>query len=291
MFQTRNRYLAAIFRSGVTMLVVGLLTGSSALSCPPHPSLLEARAAAKAAGKTVCSLPSTSDMHARGINLPEDCFGLKKDGRNVLQSATAATPFRILAILVDFDDNVTQTNASFFDTLVFGPGTGTVNDYFDEISYGTIDLITVNLPSSMGWERAPQTYAYYVDGQYGMGAHPNNSQGLVEDLVDAVDPVIDFSNYDNDGNGYVDILLVIHSGTGAELSGNANDMWSHKWGIDPRLTGDGVSVSTFTVQPDIRRHDLRCLLPRVASRLRFAGPVRHRQQFGRYRQVGYYVLR
>lgn len=252
MYKTGISMMSRMLRSGLVILIAGLLSSGNVISSPPNPSLLEARAAAKAAGLSLSPLPNLADMHARGIDLPEDCFGLKKDGRKVLQSPAAVTPFRILAILVDFDDHVTQTNTSFFDTLVFGPGTGTVNDYFDEISYGTIDLVTVNLPSSIGWNRAPQTYAYYVDGQNGMwGDHPNNSQGLVEDLVDAVDPLVDFSDYDNDDNGYVDILLVIHSGTGAELSGNANDMWSHKWGIDPRLTGDGVYVSTFTVQPEL----------------------------------------
>ncbi|MCD6250171.1 MAG: M6 family metalloprotease domain-containing protein [candidate division Zixibacteria bacterium] len=250
MIRTKMDIMSGMLRTSLIILIAGLLCSSNAISSPPHPSLLEARGAAKAAGQSLSPLPNLADMHARGINMPEDCFGLKKDGRNALLGATAATPFRILAIVVDFSDHVTQTGASFFDTLVFGPGTGTVDDYFDEISYGTIDLVSVNLPSSMGWERAPQTYAYYVNGSYGTGPWPNNSQKLVEDMVDAVDPVVDFSNYDNDGDGYVDILLVIHSGTGAEYSGNANDMWSHKWGINRRLTGEGVYVSAFTVQPE-----------------------------------------
>ncbi len=261
MSTTTRTIMTRMLRSCLVILIAGLLSSGSALSSPPYPGLVEARAAAKAAGQSLSPLPNLQDLHARGINTPEDCFGLKTDGRNILQGATAATPFRILAILVDFSDNVTQTGASFYDTLVYGPGTGTVNDYFDEISYSTIDLVTVNLPSSLGWNRAPQTYAYYVDGQYGIdGTYPNNSQKLVEDLVDAVDPVVDFGNYDNDGNGSVDILLVVHAGTGAELSGNANDMWSHKWGINQRMTGEGVYVSTFTVQPEfwLSSGDMTC---------------------------------
>jgi immune inhibitor A len=125
-----------------------------------------------------------------------------------------------------------------------------VHDYFDEISYAQIDLVTVNLPSALGWKRAPQTYAYYVNNQYGYGPYPQNSQRLVENLVDAVDAQVNFSNYDNNGDGYVDVMLVIHAGTGAELTRNAADMWSHKWGITPKMTGDGVYVSSYTVQPE-----------------------------------------
>ena len=250
MNQTLKRYLVRILRYSAVVLAVASLTDNTALACPPHPSLLEARAAAEAAGETVCRLPSTSEMHARGIGLPEDAFGLNPTGKGSRGQAATAGPFRILCLLVDFSDHTAQVATSFFDNHVFGTGTGTVHDYFDEISYGLIDLVTVNLPSSIGWTRAPQTYAYYVDNQYGMGSYPQNSQGLVEDAVDAVDALVDFSVYDNDSDGYVDILLVVHTGTGAELSGNAADMWSHKWGINRRLTGEGVYVSAFTVQPE-----------------------------------------
>ena len=55
-------------------------------------------------------------------------------------------------------------------------------------------------------------------------------------------PVVDFSQYDNDGDGYVDTLLVIHAGTGAEWSTNVNDMWSHASSI----TNMGGTAPTWT---------------------------------------------
>jgi immune inhibitor A len=251
MSKIQKTFTTGMLRSALVILMVGLLAGS-VTAMPPHPSLLESRAAAKAAGQSLSALPDLDDLHARGIDTPEDCFGLKKDGRTPQAGAAAATPFRILAILVDFSDKVAQTNATFYDNMVFGAGTGTVNDYFDEISYATVDLVTVNLPSSVGWNRAPGTLASYLSGgNYGMGAYPNNSQKLVQDLVDAVDPVVDFNNYDNDNDGYVDLLLVIHAGSGAELTGNANDMWSHKWGVPGvKVTGEGKYVKNYTVQPE-----------------------------------------
>ncbi|UCC45133.1 MAG: M6 family metalloprotease domain-containing protein, partial [Candidatus Zixiibacteriota bacterium] len=116
---------------------------------------------------------------------------------------------------------------------------------------GQLDIVTVNLPSTIGWTRAPQTYAYYVDGQRGIGTYPTNSQGLIEDLVDLVDGSVDFSQYDNDFDGDVDILLVIHSGTGAELSGLDTDIHSHKWSLPwPGVNKDGVNVYSYTIQPE-----------------------------------------
>jgi immune inhibitor A len=158
--------------------------------------------------------------------------------------------FKILIILVKFPDKNSQVQSSFFDTLGFQDSFGSIKHYYREISYQTLDLVTVNLPSTTGWYQAPQNYSYYVDGQYGLyGTYPHNSQKLIEDLVDMANPDIDFSQYDNDSDGFVDGLVVVHSGTGAELSGSTNDMWSHKWAVSPRLK-DGVYIYDYSIQPE-----------------------------------------
>jgi immune inhibitor A len=145
-------------------------------------------------------------------------------------------------------------NTPFFDSLIFSTDGTTVADYFSDASYGQIDLVTVNLPSSVGWSRAPQPYSYYVDSGFGLDSpYPNNSQGMVQDLVNLVDPQVDFSQYDNDGDGVVDVVMVIHSGPGAELSGDPNDIWSHQWGI-PATRLDNVWISKYTVQPEYWRN-------------------------------------
>jgi immune inhibitor A len=164
----------------------------------------------------------------------------------------------LLVIMVDFTDNAaTVTNLTVFDNLVFAApvaGRGSVRDYFDEVTYGQVTIATVNLPSTTGWQGAPQTYAYYVNGQYGWGGYPQNAGRMVEDLIPMVDPLVDFSNYDNDGDGWVDTLLVIHAGTGAEFSTSVNDIWSHASSIS--LMGgtaqqwDGVWVDNYVTTPE-----------------------------------------
>ncbi len=196
-------------------------------------------------------------LHARGLCSPAKVNAVatvmkrvqalrKANGPN---SAPTATTFRALAILVDFSDKTSSVTAPFFDTMLFSTNSGTVRDYYSEVSYGQLDLITVNMPSALGWNRAPKTYSYYVNGQNGTGAYPQNTQKLCEDIVDQVDPLVNFSVYDNDGNGTVDVLIIIHAGTGAEFSGSSNDIWSHKWGINPRFK-DGVTISDYTIQPE-----------------------------------------
>ncbi|MBU0983173.1 MAG: M6 family metalloprotease domain-containing protein [candidate division Zixibacteria bacterium] len=231
--------------------VVFCLVAGPVPAAPPHPDLVETRNAELAAGKTTQRLPSTASLHALGIDAPSEAdFSLADYVSKTSPGAPQAVDFRALAILVDFSDNVATAPATYFDSMIYNSNQGTVRHYFSEISYAQIDFVTVNLPSALGWQRAPQTYDYYVDGQYGLyGTYPQNSQGLVVDLVDAVDPVVDFSLYDNDLDGFVDILLVVHAGSGAELTGDSTDFWSHKWGIPARLR-DGVYIQNFTVQPE-----------------------------------------
>jgi immune inhibitor A len=216
---------------------------------PPHPNLLDKVAAGKVSPPYFMS--HLEQVHDRGICTGENAY--KHNVDNNLNPAER-TPvfggqFKVLAILVQFSDHPSSVAATFFDSLLFDTAGVSVADYYDEVSYGQLDIVTLNLPSSVGWQTAPQTYAYYVNGQNGTGSYPQNTQKLVEDLVDMVDPVVDFSQYDNNQDGYVDVLIVIHSGTGAEFSGSNDDIWSHKWSIVPRYK-DGVYISDYTVQPE-----------------------------------------
>ncbi|MEW6049759.1 MAG: M6 family metalloprotease domain-containing protein [Candidatus Zixiibacteriota bacterium] len=236
---------ARIVVSSLIALTCGLTSG---YAMPPHPGGSGSDAAPKV--QESYYVQHLDELHARGVCSADDFFLNNTAAKLTDGKAPAITgPFRVLAILVEFSDDTNKVAATYFDSLVFGTTGSTVKNYFSEVSYTQLDLLTVNLPSALGWRTAPQTYAYYVGGAQGLGSYPNNSQKLVEDLVDQVDPVVNFANYDNDGDGYVDVLLVIHAGTGAEFSGSANDIWSHKWAISPR-SKDGKFISDYTVQPE-----------------------------------------
>ncbi|HOP06742.1 MAG TPA: M6 family metalloprotease domain-containing protein [candidate division Zixibacteria bacterium] len=227
-----------------------MILSTVAVASPPHPDLVEQIKSGQKAEPYF--LKNLSAMRTKGINSPErfePFAGTFAASKTVVKSPEDVTTFKVLAILVQFGDNTSQVSAEFFDSLIFDEAGYTVHDYYSTVSFGQIDLVTVNLPSVAGWQTAPQPYAYYVDGQNGTGSYPNNTQKLVEDMVDAVNASVDFSEYDNDNNGTVDVLIVIHSGTGAEYSGSDDDIWSHKWAIIPKYV-DGVWVSDFTIQPE-----------------------------------------
>ncbi|MDD4052372.1 MAG: M6 family metalloprotease domain-containing protein, partial [candidate division Zixibacteria bacterium] len=67
--------------------------------------------------------------------------------------------------------------------------------------------------------------------------------------VDLADADVDFSQFDNNGDGTVDGLFVIHAGTGYEESGNDCEIHSHQWSITSRYH-DGVRISPYSIEPE-----------------------------------------
>ncbi len=185
--------------------------------------------------------------------VPELATKLAEDLAKV-QAARPADPANtddLLLILVTFSDHPADTAAhppSAYDDLMFSHGvlpTGSLAEYYEEISYGVFSpagTVTV-------WIEAPEPYSYYTNGNYGFGGYPNNSQGLLEDCVELLDPMLDFSQFDNNGDGYAEGIFLVHAGPGAEETGDPNDIWSHAWYYSV-ATDDGVSTGRYSVEPE-----------------------------------------
>jgi immune inhibitor A len=160
----------------------------------------------------------------------------------------------VLVALVDFNDNVHTVTPTFFDSLVFAPpvsGRGSVRDYYGEISYGQVDVVTLNLPSGLGWRSAVSNYAYYVNGNYCEGNYPQNCEKLAEEVIDALHLVgVDFSNYDNNHDGFAESVIILHAGPGAEFTGNPNDVWSHSSVLPNPRSYDGVTIRNYIMVPE-----------------------------------------
>ena len=117
---------------------------------------------------------------------------------------------------------------------------GSVTDYFDDMSNGTytpqFDVVgpyKLNHPS-----------LYYGKGE------KDNTQALVIDACKAVDKDVDFSEYDADGDGMVDLVYIIYAGYPASMSGNPNDIWP-KSGTGSFGTYDDKQVSRFGVHAEL----------------------------------------
>ncbi|MFZ1947201.1 MAG: M6 family metalloprotease domain-containing protein [bacterium] len=160
--------------------------------------------------------------------------------------------YKALLILIKFSDLPSVFSRASFDSMAFlGWTTGTIAQYYAEVSYNQLQLSGVTL----GWYTASQTRNYYGNAQKGWGTYPQNVAKLVEEAVDAAEAAgCDFSQYDNDGDGIAESIFIVHSGEGCETSLNTNDIQSHISKISSMggtaRTYDGVTVDTYACCPE-----------------------------------------
>jgi M6 family metalloprotease-like protein len=125
-------------------------------------------------------------------------------------------------------------------------GTGSFRDFYEEISYDQFHPeATVD-----GWYMAENNHDYYG---YNQGF--TYAVELVRKAVDEAEAAgMDFSQFDNDGDGWVDALNIVHAGPGAE-EGDQSNIWSHKWSLsaaDLAVQYDGVWIDSYTINPEIQ---------------------------------------
>jgi immune inhibitor A len=165
-------------------------------------------------------------------------------------TASSVDTLKPLVICVEFPDNPHTYETGNFTTLLFSKDyvvpTGSFRDYYLENSYGKHDPQGGVYGS---WVTVLHDYSYYVGDDYGTQTIPPNSKDLVLDVINEIDPYIDFSDYDYNGDTYLDGLMIVHAGPGAEETGSHDDMWSHRWSISQEIM-DGVIISSYTIQPE-----------------------------------------
>lgn len=155
-----------------------------------------------------------------------------------------------LVILANFSDTTPTYSQADFNGLFNTPGyssngaQGSMWDYYNEASYGNINLET----TASVWVTLPHTMAYYgANDAYGNDVKPRE---MVTDAIAALDATgFNFAPYDTDHDGWIDAFAVTHQGRGEEAGGGVNTIWSHKWSIST-VTVDGVKISTYYTAPE-----------------------------------------
>lgn len=150
-------------------------------------------------------------------------------------------PIRIPVILIDYPDYPHQYLPEDFEEIIFSPypelaPLGSVRDYYSEVSNGSLHLYG----EVYGWYTADKSKAFYAQDEF----------ELVREAISKADKDIDFSLYDNNDDGVVDMIIVIHEGMGRELSGDQLDIWSFQSRLFDYATNDGVTADLFTIQPE-----------------------------------------
>jgi M6 family metalloprotease-like protein len=158
---------------------------------------------------------------------------------------------KLLMVLIQYPDRAfTFTKADFSNLMNtqdynMNGALGSVRDFFLEMSYGQFDVTT----DVVGIYTASQNMAYYgTDGAD--GSHDTNSNELMNEAITAADADVDFSQYDNDGDGTVDGVYIVYAGYGQASSGIANTIWPHAGGISGQIF-DGKTISKYSCSNEL----------------------------------------
>lgn len=161
---------------------------------------------------------------------------------------------RIPVLLVEFSDSTfkfTDPKSVFNDylnasevTANMGHNYGSVRQYFSDMSFGKFTpQFDVYGPYNLGQPLA----------RYGKGNSSNEHMDyLLADACTAADDDVDFSQYDSNGDGYIDLIYIIYAGYSQSISGNSTDCIHPKSGTTSvSKSFDGKKVARYGVNNEL----------------------------------------
>ncbi|MBO5805413.1 MAG: M6 family metalloprotease domain-containing protein [Tidjanibacter sp.] len=143
----------------------------------------------------------------------------------------------MLVILVEYTDikfSIENPQAKFHDLLnqpdySEDGGTGCAADYFKDASNGEFEpVFDVVGPFCLSENR------FFYGGNVG-GEDQAPAYQAMEACNLADSAGVDFSKYDNDGDGKLDLVFVVYAGHNPAEGGPADAVWPHKWDIMPGI--------------------------------------------------------
>ena len=165
------------------------------------------------------------------------------------RAAMDAYPLNIaprgLVILVNFADVAFETEKAEMDSMLTGKNytrnysytyrnkkynitsQGSARQYFEDASFGQYNpQFDVVGPVTVSKEMS-----YY--GQNNAYGSDKYAERMIEEACKLADTEcnVDFSQYDNDEDGYVDFVFVIYAGYGEADGGASNTIWPHAWNL------------------------------------------------------------
>lgn len=181
---------------------------------------------------------------------------MKANAANAAAANNVDGESQYLVILVNFADCGFQYKNEDFETWLNEPGystnggTGSVKDYWRDNSMGQfVPNFTVVGPYTLS-----QNQLYYAGNAEDTGEDANPRAMIKEacQLAKKANPDLDFSRYDNDGDGFVDNCYVIYAGYSEASTANGDDMWPHSWTMgDDVFEIDGVKIDEYSCSAEL----------------------------------------
>lgn len=176
----------------------------------------------------------------------------EKNKKKALKSFTTNRP-KLLVVLVNYTDvSFTDDNADRFKHQIQDSNytsynyTGSVRDYFADQSFGTIDpQFEVYGPITL-----PKSRSYYAKNGN------ENAWQMARDAVKIIDTMynVDFSEFDNDNDGVVDLVHVIYAGIGSNSTNQKDSqVWPHMYYFSGNITLDGKTFNRYACSSELTK--------------------------------------
>lgn len=162
-----------------------------------------------------------------------------------------------IVILAQFKDvPFTFTREDFVEMLTKkdyseNGATGSAIDYFNaqfngrvEFSFDVSEIVTL-----------PKARSYYGKNYNNIDGNDFKPAEMIAAACTLADAEIDFSRYDDDGDGEVDNVFVFYAGADEAQVGDPDLIWSHAWyikdGADINLTLDGKVINRYACSSEL----------------------------------------
>ena len=185
----------------------------------------------------------------------------EEEGQYHRRAAITSGVLKNLVVPFRFSDHTSRALPSRSDLTVLmnnvGPAsqcpTGSVRDVYLQSSFNQLDIQS----TVVEWVTLDFTEAYCANGNSGLTTR------IHECLTNALDKAaaagVNFGEYDEDNNGFIDGITFFHSGYAAEWGGNdafgtnrSDRIWSHKWAIyTTNWNNNGVRVYEYHINPSL----------------------------------------
>ena len=183
---------------------------------------------------------------------------MRTGGQMRLQASDASGADKAgLVILVQFagqNENFKSSVKSFVSMLTqdgysSNGATGSAKEYFDkqfggkyDFSFDVTDVVTVS-----------QKRSYY--GENDSEGNDKRAHKMIMEACELADDKVDFSRYDQDGDGEVDNVFVFYAGLDEASGASEEHIWAHSWyikdGADEELVLDGVVINRYACASEL----------------------------------------
>jgi M6 family metalloprotease-like protein len=268
---SRPAFLAALVVLGAAIVPSGLLAQRPAREWEPRgfdfrpEGVWRARARRVAESRRAAMRRGDFSSLNGAIGAARTRPALVAGGAGATSPLAVTGVLKVPVLLVRFKntDTTTLRDTALYDSLLLGaaPPSGrayTVRTFYEEMSQGLFSVQGVVI----GWIALDSSDSWYAGGGTcdGLCFSAHIAQ-LIREAVTKAGPTVDWSQFDSDGDGVVDLVWLIQPKPGAEC-GYSGDIWAHRfyysgWTGAPLATqsparnGGTVTIDDYTIQSGV----------------------------------------